>query len=140
MQVERPASVHCRINVTPLVDVVLVLLIIFMVVAPQLESGPDVQLPTTDEPPERPENGRQILIAIEQGGVLWVDSDQVTVEQLPQSLEQAAQSRGDWQVVIKGDARLTFGEVQQAMLAVDRAGFRDVGLIAERQNDGRTEE
>jgi len=135
MQVGEPAKVQSAINVTPLVDVVLVLLIIFMVVAPQLQSGPALELPTTDEPPRKPDDGRQILVALEHGGAIWIDSDPVTAEQFAESIQQAAEQRGDWQVVIKGDARLTFGEVRRAMLAVEAAGFKDVGLIARRRGE-----
>jgi biopolymer transport protein ExbD len=133
MQLANAGKVQSAINVTPLVDVVLVLLIIFMVIAPQLKSGPNVQLPTTDQPPKKTDDGQQILVAIERGGTIWVDSDSVTAEQFPQSIRAAAERRADWKVVIKGDARLTFGEVKQAMLAVEAAGFKDVGLIAERR-------
>jgi biopolymer transport protein ExbD len=134
MQAGRPGKVQSAINVTPLVDVVLVLLIIFMVIAPQLHSGPDLTLPTTDKPPEKPDDGRQILVALERSGTIWVDSAQLTPQQFPERIREAAKGRDDWQVVIKGDARLTFGEVKQAMLAVEAAGFKDVGLIAERRD------
>jgi len=134
MQVGRPGKVQASINVTPLVDVVLVLLIIFMIIAPQLHSGPELKLPTTDQPPEKPDDGRQILVAIERGGTIWIDSEQLTPEQFLQSIKAAAEHREDWQVVIKGDARLTFGEVKRAMLAVEAAGFKDVGLITERRD------
>lgn len=128
------------INVTPLVDVVLVLLIIFMVVAPQIQSGPPVDLPTTDRPPRRQDTGRQILVAIERSGTIWIDSDQVAADRFHESLEAAAADRADWKVVIKGDSRLTFGQVKQAMLAADAAGFKDVGLIAERRDDAGRED
>ena len=134
----QPASVNrvqSAINVTPLVDVVLVLLIIFMVIVPQLHSGSSVRLPTTDRPPKKPENGRQILVALEQDGSIWLDRDRVELERFPATLREAAETRPDWQVVIQGDARLTFGQVKQAMLAVEAAGFSDVGLIAERGED-----
>ena len=68
MQAVKPDKVQSAINVTPLVDVVLVLLIIFMVVAPQMQSGPSVDLPTTDQPPTRQDTGRQILVAIQRSG------------------------------------------------------------------------
>ena len=135
MQPAKPHKIQAAINVTPLVDVVLVLLIIFMVIAPQLDGGPDVQLPTTDHPPARQDDGRQILVALEWGGTIWLDSDRVSADLFPQRIRAAADDRADWQVVIKGDARLTFGEVRQAMLAVEAAGFKDVGLVAERREE-----
>ena len=140
MQPVSSGKVQSAINVTPLVDVVLVLLIIFMVIAPQLADGPALQLPVSERPPQKPDDGRQILVALERSGAIWIDREEVTAATFPERLQAAAEEREDWHVVIKGDARLTFGEVQQAMLAVDRAGFRDVGLIAERYDDRRAEE
>jgi biopolymer transport protein ExbD len=136
MQAAKPDKVQSAINVTPLVDVVLVLLIIFMVVAPQMQStGPAVDLPTTEEAPRREDGGRQVLVAIERNGTIWIDSDTVAAHRFGQSLQEIAESRGDWKVVIKGDSNLTFGQIKQAMLAADAAGFRDVGLIAERRDE-----
>ena len=135
MQAGRPGKVQSAINVTPLVDVVLVLLIIFMVVTPQMNSGPALDLPATDQPPKREDGGRQILVAIERSGAIWIDNEQVAADRFHESLREAAEERADWKVVIKGDSRLTFGQVKQAMLAADAAGFKDVGLIAERRDD-----
>jgi len=140
MQAVEPDKVQSSINVTPLVDVVLVLLIIFMVVAPQMQSGPSVDLPTTDQPPRRQDTGRQILVAIERSGTIWIDNDQVAADRFYESLQEAAVERAEWKVVIKGDSRLTFGQVKQAMLAADAAGFKDVGLIAERRDDAGRED
>jgi len=140
MQPSKPAKVQSAINVTPLVDVVLVLLIIFMVIAPQLQAGPNVQLPETDQPPKKTDAGQQILVALEWGGTIWLDSDQVTAEQFPLSIRGTFEERPDWKVVLKGDARLTFGEVKQTMLAVEAAGFKDIGLIAERRVEAPQED
>jgi biopolymer transport protein TolR len=139
MQANKPGKLQSTINVTPLVDVVLVLLIIFMVLTPQLHSGPAMELPTTDQPPKKPENGRQILVAMERSGTIWIDKDQVTAQEFPAQIRQAAAEDRDRQVVIKGDARLTFGEVKQAMRAVEAAGFKNVGLIAERRDEKTAE-
>ena len=133
MQAGRPGKVQSAINVTPLVDVVLVLLIIFMVIAPQLQAGPALELPTTEEPPPKPETDRQILVAIERGGTLWIDEDQVTAEEFAARIREVGEIHPERKVVLKGDARLSFGEVKQAMLAVEAAGFKDVGLITEQR-------
>jgi biopolymer transport protein TolR len=141
MQAAKPDKVQSSINVTPLVDVVLVLLIIFMVVAPQMNSGgPPVDLPTTDQAPKREDGGRQILVAIERSGMIWIDSEQVAGDRFYESLQEMSERRGEWKVVIKGDSRLTFGQVKQAMLVADAAGFKDVGLIAERRDDSGVED
>jgi biopolymer transport protein ExbD len=135
MQAAKPDKVQSSINVTPLVDVVLVLLIIFMVVAPQMHSGPDLDLPTTEQPPKRDDGGRQILVAIERSGAIWIDSDPVADGRFFETLQAAAERKADWKVVIKGDSRLTFGQVRQVMLAADAAGYKDVGLVAEQRED-----
>jgi len=129
---DQSPKVRSGINVTPLVDVVLVLLIIFMVIAPQLQSDAAVDLPKTDRPQDKPDDGKQIVVIIEPGDSLWIDGSQATFDEFPARLGEAAEGREDWKVVIKGDARLTFGEVQRAMFAIEAAGFTDVGLIAER--------
>ena len=129
-----PQKLQAAINVTPLVDVVLVLLIIFMVITPQLQAGPPVDLPTTDQPPEKADDGRQVRITLEYGGTIWIDDDAVRADQFADAMRDIAADRPDWKIMLKGDARLTFGEVRQAMLAIEGAGFKDVGLIAEAED------
>jgi len=123
-------SVRPSINVTPLVDVVLVLLIIFMVIAPTL-SPQAVSLPTTDRPTARTDDGRQIEVVLGAGGQVWIDGRATTPEAFPETIREAAAGREDWQVVLQGDAGLTFGDVERAMLAIEAAGFPGVGLIAQ---------
>jgi len=125
-------GVRSEINITPLVDVVLVLLIIFMVIAPSL--APDaVRLPTTDRPASRTDDGRHIEVVVGTGGQLWVDGRPTTPERLPESMREAAAGRADWDVVLKGDATLRFSDVERAMRDIEAAGFEGVGLIAERR-------
>jgi len=123
-------SVRPSINVTPLVDVVLVLLIIFMVIAPSLHTDA-VHLPTTDDPADRSDDGRKIEVVLGAGGSIWIDGEPTSAERFRDEIRDASRGREDWQVVVKGDATLTFGEVQRAMLAIEAAGFPGVGLIAD---------
>jgi len=132
MQLGEPAKMQSSINVTPLVDVVLVLLIIFMVVAPQMQQGPPVDLPETARPRDQGGDGARILVTIDQAGELWIDAEHVASERFREGLVDAAGAEPNPRVVIQGDARLRFGEVRRAMLAVEQAGFHGVGLIAER--------
>ena len=136
MQGTSPGKLQSQINVTPLVDVVLVLLIIFMVVAPQIQSGPEMQVPQTEQPAEKPDDGQQILVAIERSGTIWIDDRALTQGEFSGAMREMAQLRAGWKVVIKGDSRLEFGEVQQAMLAVEAAGFANVGLITQAFDSG----
>ena len=120
-----------EINVTPLVDVVLVLLIIFMVMAPQMmRKGPDVDLPNTSKPREQGDERARIMVSVDKAGGLWIDDQAVATERFGDSLRAAAGADPDPKVVIRGDAQLHFGDVRRAMLAIDQAGFHGVGLIA----------
>jgi biopolymer transport protein ExbD len=132
MRLGESGEMQAAINITPLVDVVLVLLIIFMVMAPQMRKGPDVDLPDTKKPSEQGDERGKILVTIDEAGGLWIDDQPVTFENFGESLRAAAGEQPDPKVVIRGDSRLTIREVRNAMVAIDQAGFHGVGLIAKR--------
>jgi biopolymer transport protein TolR len=132
MRLGEPAKMQAAINITPLVDVVLVLLIIFMVMAPEMRKGPDVNLPNTTKPADQGDERGRILVSIDDAGRLWINDQQVAAEQFGDALRAAVGTETDPRVVIRGDARLNFRQVRDAMIAVEEAGFRGVGLIAKR--------
>ena len=132
MRLGEPARMQAAINITPLVDVVLVLLIIFMVMAPQMRKGPDVNLPNTTKPNSQGDERGRILVSIDQAGGLWINDRSVTLEHFGDDLQAAASVEKDPRIVIKGDAKLNFLQVRQAMNAIEQAGFPGVGLIAKR--------
>jgi len=132
MPIGEPGRMQANINVTPLVDVVLVLLIIFMVVAPQMRPGPDIDLPDTAKPRQQEDDAARIHVTIDQRGDLWIEDQAVAAERFGDGLRAAAGSEPYTKVVIQGDARLPFGEVRQAMVAIEEAGFHGVALVAER--------
>ena len=132
MRLGEPAQMQAAINITPLVDVVLVLLIIFMVMAPQMRKGPDVDLPKTKNPGEQGDERGKILVTIDGAGGLWIDDQPVAAERFGEGLRAAVGDEPDPKVVIRGDSRLHIREVRQAMLAIEQAGFHGVGLIAKR--------
>jgi len=134
MQRAEPSGVTAEINVTPLVDVVLVLLIIFMVVTPILHSGAEIDLPVTEQPPERPDRERRILVSIERHGAIRIDGSEVSGDRFQQRMRELAEQQEGREVVIEGDARARFVQIKNAMLAVRAAGFNHVGLIAERRD------
>ena len=126
------------INVTPLVDVCLVLLIIFMVVTPMLQKGIDVQLPVTDNPDKKPENSGQQLISIR-----WASPPQYYFGQqafskadFQKQLDELYQRKPNAELVIKADQRLKYGDVKEVFKMTKDAGFQDVGLIAEKKQKG----
>ena len=126
------SNLQSEINITPLVDVVLVLLIIFMVMAPEMRKGPDVNLPNTTKPSQQGDERGRILVSIDDTGGLWVNDQKVAAEHFSEALAAAVGTEPDPKVVLRGDAKLNFREVRQAMEAIDQAGFRGVGLIAKR--------
>ena len=132
MRLGEPARMQAAINITPLVDVVLVLLIIFMVMAPQMRKGPDVNLPNTAKPTDQGDERGRILVSVDDRGQLWVNDQRVAREHFGEALRAAVGNEQDPKVVVRGDAKLKFGEVREAMLALDQAGFRGVGLIAKK--------
>jgi len=138
MQLSEPTKMQSAINVTPLLDVVLVLLIIFMVMAPYMNKGPgpEVDLPATEKPRQQDNEGPRIQVTIDEHGALWIDDQQFAIEQFGEGLRAAAGEKPDTKIVIRADARLPFSEVRRTMLAVDEAGFHGVGLIAERARAG----
>jgi len=128
-------SLQSDINVTPLVDVCLVLLIIFMVVTPMLQKGVDVQIPITDDPDRKPENAKQRLISVkwETPPKYFIDTKWFPPEEFQKALDELYQRSPTTELVIKADQRLTYGEVKKVMRMTKDAGFEDVGLIAERK-------
>jgi biopolymer transport protein ExbD len=132
MRLGEPAKMQAAINITPLVDVVLVLLIIFMVMAPEMRKGPDVNLPNTTKPVQQGDERGRILVSIDESGALWVNDQKVAADHFSEALAAAVGAEPDPKVVLRGDAKLNFREVRQAMEAIDQAGFRGVGLIAKR--------
>ena len=132
MRLGEPGKMQATINITPLVDVVLVLLIIFMVMAPQMRKGPDVNLPNTTKPNSQGDERGRILVSIDDAGGLWINDRPVAAEYFGETLRAAVGVEPNPKVVIRGDAKLHFREVREAMIAIEQAGFRGVGLISKR--------
>ncbi len=126
------ADVKSDINVTPLVDVCLVMLIIFMVVTPMLQKGVDVMLPQTNQPEKMPEGQKQLTISIKQDGQVFVNQNWVPGANLEAELAKIHNQTPDKDVVIKGDRRLKYKQVRKLMQQVNEAGFSRVGVVAEK--------
>jgi biopolymer transport protein TolR len=130
-------GIKSDINVTPLVDVVLVLLIIFMVVTPMLQRGKDVQLPVTSNPDaKKTDEKNEILVSISSDAKIYLDTTLVTKEQLTSTMAETYQRSPGKTIVIKGDKRLTFGDVKDIMLIVNQAGFTNVAIMADKAEGG----
>lgn len=126
------------INVTPLVDVCLVLLIIFMVVTPMLQKGIPIQLPVTDNPDKKPENAKEKLITVAWGDPpkYYIDTKWFPKEEFQKELDEMYQRDPSAELVIKADQRLKYGEVKEVMRMTKDAGFQDVGLIVDKKQKG----
>ncbi|HEY0622393.1 protein TolR [Sphingomonas sp.] len=118
------------INVTPLVDVMLVLLIIFMVTAPLLTAGVQVNLPES-RAKALDQDAKPVQISIDQQGKLYLDNSEVTEEGLPALLEEISAQRGDDkpQVYLRADLRLEYGKVMRVMGELNRVGLNKVSLV-----------
>jgi biopolymer transport protein ExbD len=126
------------INVTPLVDVCLVLLIIFMVVTPLLQKGIAVQLPTTDNPDKKPENASQKLLTVGWATppAFYFEADKLSKDDIQKRLDELYQRSPSADIIIKADQRLKYGDVKEVMKMAKEAGFQNVGLIADKKQKG----
>jgi len=126
------------INVTPLVDVCLVLLIIFMVVTPLLQKGIAVQLPTTDNPDKKPENSSQKLLTVGWAvpPLYYFEADKLSKADIQKRLDEVYQRSPNAEIIIKADQRLKYGDVKEVMKMAKEAGFQNVGLIADKKQKG----
>src|SRR5690348_6007602 len=101
MRLGEPGKMQAAINVTPLVDVVLVLLIIFMVMAPQMRKGPEVNLPKTAKPSDQGDERGRILVSIDDAGHVWINDKQVADEDFGEALRAAVGTETDPKVVVR---------------------------------------
>jgi biopolymer transport protein TolR len=125
---------NADINVTPLVDVCLVLLIIFMVVTPMLQKGVPVNLPVTEDPEKTPDTEKQLLISVKDDGTVYVGSNAIRKDQVQSSIEEIHNRTPDREVAVKGDRKVPYGDVLDVLKACREVGFNDVGLIAQPKN------
>jgi biopolymer transport protein ExbD/biopolymer transport protein TolR len=120
--------VKAEINVTPLVDVVLVLLIIFMVVTPMIARGVDVQLPVTTHHAKKNDDNRDIVVSITREGTVYVGPDRTPLEKLGAAVAQEKRRHPDKGIFLKADERLDYGQARKVMDAIHAAGVEDVQL------------
>ncbi|MEO8276794.1 MAG: biopolymer transporter ExbD [Thermoanaerobaculia bacterium] len=126
-------AVKADINVTPLVDVCLVMLIIFMVVTPLLRAGADVTLPQTSLPPKMPEGGKQKTISMTARAEVVIDGNWIPDQNLASFFKDLHTNSPEKTLVIKGDKSLKYKEVRRIMQLVNEAGFGGVGLVTEKR-------
>jgi biopolymer transport protein ExbD len=136
---KRIMRVNSTINVTPMVDVMLVLLIIFMVITPMLQKGVSVDLATVNNPAAMPDADKEdaLLVAITRDNKIFFGSDQVAgADQLTHLVKDRVASRTDKRVFIKADARTRYGNVVDVVDNVRAAGVDQLGLLTEQRKAG----
>ncbi|HYA34725.1 MAG TPA: protein TolR [Candidatus Binataceae bacterium] len=119
-----------QINVTPLVDVMLVLLVIFMVTAPIIQQGVEVSLPKVTAAPLAGKE-EQFVVSITRGGQIYLNDATMTEAQLSDKLQAISRERPDRQVFIRADEQVPYGEVIRTMAAIKAAGIENVGMVTE---------
>jgi biopolymer transport protein TolR len=125
-------DVRSDINVTPLVDVVLVLLIIFMVVTPMLQKGMPVELPITKNPDKKPDSENQVIISVKSDSTIYIEQNWVPKTELVSQLKEMHDRNPSREILIKGDSRLMYKDIKKVMDMINEAGFENVGLITEK--------
>lgn len=127
-------AVKSEINVVPLCDVLLVLLIIFMVVTPFLQKGVDVRLPTALNTISMPDNP-EVVLAIKRDGSIYVNNDQATEENLQTMLEEAFLMVSEKKLYLRADQELEYGKIIDIIEIIHNSGLEIVGIITEKRTE-----
>ncbi|MGE0405645.1 MAG: biopolymer transporter ExbD [Candidatus Korobacteraceae bacterium] len=128
-------DVSSNINVTPMVDVMLVLLIIFMVITPMLQKGVSVDLAKTDNPIQMPDADKEdaLLVAITRDGKVFFGTDQTPPDQLTGKVQDQLANRVDKRVFVRADARARYGNVVEVVDNIRAAGVDQLGLLTDQR-------
>jgi len=119
-----------EINVTPMVDVMLVLLVIFMITAPLLTAGVPVDLPKAEAPPIT-EPGEPLVITVDEEGLIYLQESETPLDSLVPRLSAITENKADTRIFVRGDKDVEYGRIMAVMGTVSAAGFSKVALIAE---------
>lgn len=123
-------AVMAEINVTPFVDVMLVLLVIFMVTAPMMQQGVQVNLPKADTKAMTPAE-ESVVVSVDKSGKIFIDKNEVPAEDLRKRLSDMFVTRAKKEVFLKADAGVPYGEVVRTMADIKGAGIERLGMVTE---------
>jgi biopolymer transport protein TolR len=131
------AKVNSNINVTPMVDVMLVLLIIFMVITPMLQKGTIVEMAKTNNPVQMPDADKEdaLIVAVQRDGKIFFDAQMVTPEDLTQKVKERVAQRTNKTVFVRADARAHYKAVVDVVDDVRSAGVDTLGLLTEQKHE-----
>jgi biopolymer transport protein TolR len=134
------SKVNSNINVTPMVDVMLVLLIIFMVITPMLQNKVQVDMAKVDNPTAMPDADKEdaIVVAITRDGGVFLGQDKVAVSELGSRVRDKLSDKPGKTIFVRADARAQFRAVEDAIDAVRTAGVEEVGLLTQKRETGST--
>ena len=129
------SKISSDINVTPMVDVMLVLLIIFMVVTPMLQKGVSVDMAKVNNPEQMPDADKEdaLLVSVTRDGQVYFGSDQISIDGLTSKVKDRLANKPDKRVYVKADMRAHFGSVVQVVDSVRAAGVDDLGLLTDQR-------
>ena len=122
------------INVTPLADVMLVLLIIFMVVTPLMKPGVDVRVPEAENPREHPGDESTLILSMQEDGALFLNRDRIAEQEIASKLSAILETRTEKTVFLKASEVLNFGRVLSVMDTCRRAGVAELALVTREEN------
>jgi biopolymer transport protein TolR len=131
MDIGQKGSLKADINVTPLVDVMLVLLIIMMLVAPLLQKGVAVNLPIAGNTVEKPDTQDQTVVSIDAQNQFWVDGVQVPKAEMANRVQSKLENKKERVVLLKGDTDAKYSAIMEAMDDLRKSNIEDIGLITE---------
>jgi biopolymer transport protein TolR len=126
-------ALKADINVTPLVDVMLVLLIIMMLIAPMLQGGVSVKLPEAGNTVPKPDVDQQVVVAIDSANQFWVNGQQVAKSDFVDRVSKVLEDKQQKVVLIKGDTDALYSAIMEAMDDLRKAQIEDIGLITEKK-------
>jgi len=125
------SDIKADINVTPLVDVMLVLLIIVMLIAPLIQKGAPITLPLAGNTADHPESSEQTTVGVTNDNRFWINNTEVPKSELRILVEEVLEDKDDKLVLIKADVQALYGDVMFAMDELRAAGIEDMALITE---------
>ena len=134
MDLGSKGSLKADINVTPLVDVMLVLLIIMMLIAPMLQQGVAVQMPEAANTGEKPDTQDQTVVAIDSRGAFYVNALPVSADNLIPQVQRVLEDKKEKIVYLKGDKDAKYSAIMDAMDAFRKAQIENIALITEKKN------
>ena len=132
---KKGSALNAEINVTPMADVMLVLLIIVMLIAPLLQQGVPVRLPSAQNTSDKADNDQQTVLHVDEGGRFFVDNIPTSEGQLLTVIQSALDRKLERIVLIKGDERARYSSIMNVLDQLQRAGIENIGLITEKTLD-----